>query len=140
MDGDLEVFLHQTTCNEHCQSPIARTVQPIQSESRSARCLLDTIGVDSPVHDVAVTGSARAQDGTRPPQTPRSIGRRLRLPSVSRTLSPRRWSPCVSLTWMAQGGMTFGDSWKELLGECNKETTFQILDFFFESGMALPSP
>jgi len=30
--------------------------------------------------------------------------------------------------------MNFGDAWKDSLGECNKETTFEILDYFFENG------
>ena len=30
--------------------------------------------------------------------------------------------------------MNFGDAWKEFLGECNKETAFQMLDYFYENG------
>ncbi|EON60945.1 hypothetical protein W97_00155 [Coniosporium apollinis CBS 100218] len=32
------------------------------------------------------------------------------------------------------GAMNFGDAWKEFMGECNKETTFAMLDFFYENG------
>lgn len=32
------------------------------------------------------------------------------------------------------GAMSFGDEWKEFLGECNKKTTFEILDHFYQSG------
>lgn len=27
-----------------------------------------------------------------------------------------------------------GESWKEFMGECTKETAFEMLDFFYESG------
>jgi aryl-alcohol dehydrogenase-like predicted oxidoreductase len=30
--------------------------------------------------------------------------------------------------------MNFGDAWKEQLGECNKETAFAMLDYFYEQG------
>lgn len=30
--------------------------------------------------------------------------------------------------------MNFGDSWKSALGECDKITTFEILDTFYEMG------
>ena len=32
------------------------------------------------------------------------------------------------------GAMNFGDAWSEFLGECNKETSFAILDYFFDKG------
>jgi aryl-alcohol dehydrogenase-like predicted oxidoreductase len=32
------------------------------------------------------------------------------------------------------GGMNFGDAWVKKLGECNEETTFGILDYFYEMG------
>ena len=32
------------------------------------------------------------------------------------------------------GTLNFGEAWKETFGECNKETSFKILDMFFESG------
>lgn len=30
--------------------------------------------------------------------------------------------------------MNFGEAWKEFMGECNKETAFGMLDFFYEQG------
>ena len=30
--------------------------------------------------------------------------------------------------------MNFGDAWSKNLGECSKETTFEMLDYFFENG------
>lgn len=30
--------------------------------------------------------------------------------------------------------MNFGDAWKNALGECNKQTSFEMLDFFYENG------
>lgn len=30
--------------------------------------------------------------------------------------------------------MNFGDNWKEFLGECTKETAFEMLDFFYDNG------
>ena len=32
------------------------------------------------------------------------------------------------------GAMNFGDQWKEMLGECNKETSFAMLDYFYSQG------
>ncbi|PIG82252.1 hypothetical protein AARAC_000008 [Aspergillus arachidicola] len=32
------------------------------------------------------------------------------------------------------GTMNFGDAWKERMGECSKETAFEILDHFLENG------
>ena len=32
------------------------------------------------------------------------------------------------------GAMNFGDAWSKFLGECNKETSFEILDYFFDNG------
>lgn len=32
------------------------------------------------------------------------------------------------------GGMNFGEAWKGWMGECSKETTFEILDHFYENG------
>ncbi|KXS97483.1 hypothetical protein AC578_9076 [Pseudocercospora eumusae] len=32
------------------------------------------------------------------------------------------------------GGMSFGDAWKSFMGECSKETTFEILDYFHDQG------
>lgn len=30
--------------------------------------------------------------------------------------------------------MNFGDAWKGMMGECSKETAFEMLDYFYESG------
>lgn len=30
--------------------------------------------------------------------------------------------------------MNFGDAWKSFMGECSKETVFEILDFFYDNG------
>ncbi len=30
--------------------------------------------------------------------------------------------------------MSFGDAWKGFMGECDKKTTFEILDYFYEQG------
>ncbi|EKD21715.1 uncharacterized protein L3040_004937 [Drepanopeziza brunnea f. sp. 'multigermtubi'] len=40
----------------------------------------------------------------------------------------------VRVSPLCLGAMNFGDSWKDFMGECNKDTTFEILDFFYESG------
>ncbi|CAG7948627.1 unnamed protein product [Penicillium nalgiovense] len=40
----------------------------------------------------------------------------------------------VKVSPLCLGAMNFGDGWKERLGECNKETTFQILDTYYENG------
>lgn len=30
--------------------------------------------------------------------------------------------------------MNFGDAWKGFMGECSKETSFALLDYFYENG------
>ena len=32
------------------------------------------------------------------------------------------------------GAMNFGDAWEETMGKCDKKTTFEILEFFYEQG------
>lgn len=32
------------------------------------------------------------------------------------------------------GAMNFGDAWKDFMGECNKDTVFDILDAFYKAG------
>ncbi|EXJ76533.1 alcohol dehydrogenase [Cladophialophora psammophila CBS 110553] len=56
---------------------------------------------------------------------PRSVlGRhRLLAPSASVHVSP-----------LCLGGMNFGDAWSNVMGECTKETAFEILDHFYEMG------
>jgi aryl-alcohol dehydrogenase-like predicted oxidoreductase len=48
-----------------------------------------------------------------------------------RLLAP---SAVVFVSPICLGGMNFGDTWKSVLGECNKETTFKILDYFYRMG------
>ncbi|KAF9995450.1 hypothetical protein BGZ80_001365 [Entomortierella chlamydospora] len=40
----------------------------------------------------------------------------------------------VRVSPLCLGAMNFGDAWKARMGECNKETTFEILDFFVSQG------
>ncbi|CAG8211108.1 unnamed protein product [Penicillium olsonii] len=60
-----------------------------------------------------------------PPPPLRSILHRHRqlAPNASIRVSP-----------LCLGTMNFGDAWKSRMGECSKETTFQILDHFLEKG------
>jgi aryl-alcohol dehydrogenase-like predicted oxidoreductase len=63
---------------------------------------------------------------TAPPQQlPKSLlGRhRLLAPTAGVLVSP-----------LCLGGMSLGDAWKAFMGECSKETAFEILDFFYEQG------
>jgi len=30
--------------------------------------------------------------------------------------------------------MNFGTAWKEIMGECSKETAFAMMDYFYEQG------
>jgi aryl-alcohol dehydrogenase-like predicted oxidoreductase len=48
-----------------------------------------------------------------------------------RILSP---SAGLRVSPLCLGAMNFGDAWKGFMGECNKETTFSILDHFYENG------
>jgi aryl-alcohol dehydrogenase-like predicted oxidoreductase len=48
-----------------------------------------------------------------------------------RLLSP---AAAVRVSPLILGGMSFGDAWKESLGECSKETSFEILDYFYQQG------
>lgn len=48
-----------------------------------------------------------------------------------RILSP---TAGVRVSPLCLGAMNFGDAWKNALGECNKETSFAMMDFFYESG------
>lgn len=48
-----------------------------------------------------------------------------------RILSP---TAGVRVSPLCLGAMNFGENWKEALGECTKETAFEMLDFFYESG------
>ncbi|ORY14950.1 norsolorinic acid reductase [Clohesyomyces aquaticus] len=48
-----------------------------------------------------------------------------------RILSP---TAGVRVSPICLGAMNFGDNWKDILGECSKETAFSILDYFYEQG------
>lgn len=48
-----------------------------------------------------------------------------------RVLSP---TAGVRVSPLCLGAMNFGDAWEEVMGKCDKETTFKILDYFFEMG------
>jgi len=48
-----------------------------------------------------------------------------------RILSP---TAAVRVSPLCLGAMNFGDAWKDFLGECNKETSFAMLDFFYSNG------
>ena len=48
-----------------------------------------------------------------------------------RLLSP---NASVRVSPLCLGAMNFGDAWKEYMGTCDKNTTFEILDYFYESG------
>ncbi|OCL14398.1 norsolorinic acid reductase [Glonium stellatum] len=57
--------------------------------------------------------------------TPRS------LLDFHRILSP---TAGVRVSPLCLGAMNFGDAWKEYMGECNKQTAFEMLDYFFDNG------
>lgn len=40
----------------------------------------------------------------------------------------------VRVSPLCLGAMNFGDAWSGFLGECNKETAFEMLDYFFDNG------
>ena len=40
----------------------------------------------------------------------------------------------VRVSPLCLGTMNFGDAWAETFGECSKETSFEILDYFYENG------
>lgn len=48
-----------------------------------------------------------------------------------RLLSP---TAAVRVSPFCLGGMSFGDKWKDTMGACDKETTFSILDEFYDAG------
>ncbi|KAI0520819.1 norsolorinic acid reductase [Xylaria bambusicola] len=48
-----------------------------------------------------------------------------------RILSP---TASVRVSPLCLGSMNFGDAWKENMGACDKDTVFQILDFFYDQG------
>jgi len=40
----------------------------------------------------------------------------------------------VMVSPICLGAMNFGEAWKGVMGECTKETAFEMLDFFYEQG------
>jgi aryl-alcohol dehydrogenase-like predicted oxidoreductase len=48
-----------------------------------------------------------------------------------RILSP---SAGIRVSPLFMGSLNFGEAWKGFMGECNKQTTFEILDHFYENG------
>jgi len=49
---------------------------------------------------------------------------------------PRVLAPTagVRVSPLCLGAMNFGDAWVDLMGKCDKKTTFEILDYFYEQG------
>ncbi|KAK8219303.1 hypothetical protein M8818_001037 [Zalaria obscura] len=48
-----------------------------------------------------------------------------------RILSP---TAAVRVSPLCLGAMNFGEAWKGMMGECSKETVFEILDYFYSQG------
>lgn len=48
-----------------------------------------------------------------------------------RQLAP---SAAVKVSPICLGTMNFGEAWKDIMGTCNKKTSFQILDYFYSQG------
>jgi len=48
-----------------------------------------------------------------------------------RVLSPNAG---VRVSPLCLGAMNFGDAWKDFMGECDKKTSFEVLDFFYDNG------
>lgn len=48
-----------------------------------------------------------------------------------RQLAP---NAAVKVSPLCLGSMGFGNSMKDLMGECDKDASFKLLDFFYESG------
>ena len=48
-----------------------------------------------------------------------------------RVLAP---TAAVHVSPICLGGLNFGNAYKDILGECNKDTAFQILDYFYDQG------
>ena len=40
----------------------------------------------------------------------------------------------VRVSPLCLGTMNFGDAWVDAMGECNKETSFKMMDYFYEMG------
>lgn len=48
-----------------------------------------------------------------------------------RVLSP---TAGIRVSPLCLGSMNFSDAWEEYMGKCDKNMTFEILDFFYEQG------
>lgn len=48
-----------------------------------------------------------------------------------RLLSP---TAGVRVSPLCLGAMNFGEAWKGFMGDCNKENSFAMLDYFYEQG------
>ena len=60
-----------------------------------------------------------------PPPEPKSLlGRH-------RVLAP---TAAVHVSPLCLGAMNFGNAWKEILGDCSKETAFAMMDYFYDQG------
>ncbi|KAF8854214.1 Aldo/keto reductase [Acephala macrosclerotiorum] len=59
-----------------------------------------------------------------PPKVKSALGHyRMLAPTASVRVSP-----------LCLGAMNFGDAWEEFMGKCDKKTTFEILDYFYDNG------
>ncbi|KAF4308260.1 Norsolorinic acid reductase [Botryosphaeria dothidea] len=59
-----------------------------------------------------------------PPEPKSALGyHRILSPTAGARVSP-----------LCLGAMNFGNAWESFMGKCDKKTTFEILDFFFENG------
>ena len=59
-----------------------------------------------------------------PPPTKKVLARH-------RVLAP---TAAVHVSPICLGGLNFGNAYKDILGECSKDTAFQILDYFYDQG------
>ena len=48
-----------------------------------------------------------------------------------RVLAP---TAAVHVSPICLGAMNFGTAWKSIMGECSKDTAFEMIDYFFEQG------
>jgi len=60
-----------------------------------------------------------------PPPVPKSLLGRHRM------LAPMA---AVHVSPICLGAMNFGNAWKESMGECSKETAFELMDYFYDQG------
>ncbi len=51
--------------------------------------------------------------------------------SYQRVLCP---AASVRVSPLCLGSMNFGDAWADSMGKCDKKTTFEILDYYYEQG------